>query len=137
MGNGSSDLSRGNALTVQRDGDVYAAEIFISKTMSLSPSSVSVLLPGAIDPRSNSYIKVGSLGLPVLNQVTLGRGKAVGQLLVLEGQTLLGGLTSFGVLLADNSPNVNLKQDMQILTGDMLTLIWDGQTWIELSRSDN
>lgn len=136
VGSGSSDLSRSNALTVQRDGDVYASQLLLSRSLSLTPASISVLAPVTLTPREYSYLRVGALGLPVLNVVTLGRGKRSGQLLSIEGQSLLGAVTGAGVRILDGGL-AKLNGDMDILSNDFLTLVWDGNSWVELSRSIN
>ncbi len=136
VGSGSSDLNRANALTVQRDGDVYASQLLLSRSLSLTPASLSVLTPTTIYPREYSYLKVGALGLPLLNVVTLSSGKHRGQLLVLEGQSLLGAVTGAGIRILD-SGLAKLNGDMDILSNDFLALMWDGGNWVEISRSIN
>lgn len=136
VGSGTSDQSRSNALTVQRDGDVYATQLILSRGLNLTPTYISVLTPTTLSTNEYSYARLGALGLPALNVVTLGNGNHAGQLLALEGQSLLGAVTGAGIRILD-SGNARLNGNMDILSSDFLTLVWDGHDWLEISRSIN
>ncbi|MCW3125827.1 MAG: hypothetical protein JWO03_1485 [Bacteroidetes bacterium] len=136
IGDGTSATSRGNALTVSKTGQVLASQLS-TQTITLQPSAASSLLGNvAVNPQNQSFIVVSCLGLPLNNSMTLVAGVR-GQILTIEGQaSLLGISLGFGVRLND-SGNLSLNSNVDLLSGDSITLIYDGTTWVEISRSIN
>ncbi|MBS1593493.1 MAG: hypothetical protein JST90_04170 [Bacteroidetes bacterium] len=136
VGSGSSNTARGNAFSVEKDGDVVAPQLNVSNTLTINPGSSSILISTVVATRDYSYMKVGSLGLPILNTVTLANGSRIGQILVVQGEGLLAGLTTAGVQILDNSTTQRLNGNASLSGGARLTVMWDGSSWVELSRSN-
>ncbi len=136
IGNGTSS-SRANALTVNRSGQVTAAQFIVGQSMALQDSSMSAALLGTanVGAQNKSYIRVQSLGLPLANTITLANGSRTGQILIIESQTTLP-LLGYGIRLND-SGNLILNGNAELLNQDTIMLSWNGSSWVELSRSIN
>ncbi len=134
VGNGTS-TARGNALTVSRTGKVVASDL-TTKTVSLSDSVLDVSGNFTINPNYAMYIigtRVGNAGMTILP------GKKIGQMLVIECQTINGGGHTIQLT---NGTSTHLQTSTsgyssQLADKGTLMLIWDGTYWTQIGRSDN
>ncbi len=138
VGRGTSDLNRANALQVQRDGDVYAEQLILSRTLTTTPASVSTLIgPVTADVSHVSFLKVNTIGVPLSSTLNLSNGSKTGQILVIQSvASLLGISLNYGFKILSTS-NTKLSQTYSMYNGDMLTLVWDGAAWVQLNWSHN
>lgn len=81
----------------------------------------SAVVSGAIVVGNRSFIKISSF-------TSLSNGLSDGQVLIIEATASI---------TINDSGNINLTNAFNGDVGDTLTLIWDGSTWTEISRSDN
>ncbi len=82
---------------------------------------------------NRSYVQVSSNAAPASRAVTIANGAENGQVLVV--QCTATGVN--GVRLSDGG-NINISTaTYDMLEDDTITLIWDGDEWIETARSNN
>lgn len=94
------------------------------------PGNVNVVVgTSTVTVGDNSYMRVVSTGASTIN---LSNGLATGQMLLIES----GGGT---ITVSDNAAvsNCNLAANRSLGTNDVLTLIWNGADWIEVSFTNN
>lgn len=84
---------------------------------------------------NRTYIRVSSNDVPANRFIELSNGLTVGQLLILECSASSGN----GITVPDNpgSGNTRTAGNFAMTLGDTMTLIWNGDDWVELNRSDN
>lgn len=84
---------------------------------------------------NRTYIRVSSNDVPANRFIELSNGLTVGQLLILECSASSGN----GITVQDNpgSGNTRTAGNFAMTLGDTITLIWNGDDWVELNRSDN
>lgn len=84
---------------------------------------------------NRSYFRVNANDVPSLRILTLSNGLQVGQILIIE--CIAGAGTGFRI--ADNAAvnNTNTVTNRDMLFGDVITMIWNGNDWMEMSFADN
>jgi len=101
-------------------------------TLSSSPAT----LEAAVTPRGYVVFETGGnnydLGTSDGSVNAINDGKAIGDLLILEGP-------SSGSVTIKNGANVKLKggSDKTLQSEDTLTLLWNGEDWLEIAYSNN
>ncbi len=99
-------------------------------SLSSNPATLEV----ATTPRGYVFFDTGGsnilLGDPANNIDAINDGKAIGDTLILEGP-------SSGKVTVKNGANTKLHVDRELEAEDTLTLIWNGEDWIEIAYSDN
>jgi hypothetical protein len=86
----------------------------------------------AITIGDRSYLRLQSASTIAGTTVNLGNGLATGQLLIIE---CAAGVAQ-GFTVADNN-NTVLQADRAMNVGDTLTLIWNGNDWVEITFAQN
>jgi len=126
VGNGTTDVSRHNALTIYKNGNTK-----VGGALTLDNHLVTVTAPSAtIDIGEKSFISLDNTNEAAIVDITLGNGAFSGQILI---------LTSTGVdcQLTDGN-NVELASSTRdIFTEDTIQLLWDGSDWLEIAYSNN
>ncbi|MFQ5681217.1 MAG: NosD domain-containing protein, partial [Candidatus Omnitrophota bacterium] len=101
-------------------------------TLERNPSVLILNGGDNIDPGTSprTYIALKSFS----NNIDAGivNGKAAGDILILQGTD-----DTHTVTIKDSSSNVNLTANRILGAGDTLTLIWNGNKWLEVGFSDN
>lgn len=87
----------------------------------------------AITIGNRSSVILDSDGTPTSRTVTLSNGLVAGQVLYIMVTEVNSG---DGIEVAD-SGNVNLNGTVSLTDGSVLSLIWNGSAWLEISRSIN
>lgn len=84
---------------------------------------------------NRSYFRIASTVVPSTAIATLSNGLAVGQILVIESTAA----ATSGIRIADNAVtnNTNTPVNRDLLQNDIVTLIWNGTDWLEISYTDN
>ena len=83
---------------------------------------------------NRTYYRINSNSTPSTRVLNLSNGLATGQLLIIE--CAASGTNGIRVAdLAANNTNTVVNRDM--LAGDIITMIWNGADWMEVSYSDN
>ena len=99
-------------------------------SLSSNPATLEV----ATTPRGYVFFDTGGsnilLGDPANNIDAIVDGKAIGDTLILEGP-------SSGKVTVKNGANTKLHADRELEAEDTLTLLWNGEDWLEIAYSDN
>jgi len=125
-----TNKSISDTLTVDTINSYTLGNAVVIKELSLGDLSTLIISTGAITI-TTGYHKVQSES-GTTDDLTTINGGSIGQILVLTV------LYTHTVTVKDNTDNLRLSGDF-ILTHDLdtLTLIYNGTTWNEISRSDN
>jgi hypothetical protein len=106
-------------------GDVRIGTFPIVAQSGIAPTANSTVTPGTgyvvLTPTANVTLSVTT---------AIANGTAAGQVLMLQGDG------SFAVTIPDNA-NTRMSGAVVLANNDVLTLIWNGADWVQVSFSDN
>ena len=122
-------LTVSNSITtggnVNADGNVRIGGFPIIEQSSVAPAAGSTLAP------TTGYVVLTPAANVTLDATTaIANGSTAGQMLILQGNG------NFFVTVPDNA-NTRMAGTIVIGNNDVLTLIWNGSDWVEVSFSDN
>ena len=114
------------------DNDIvkFNSTVNIRDVFAMEGLLIGAYQDGDIDP-VKSYLR-----LTASAPVTVGKinnGSYVGQVLILENKTV----SAITILDSISSANTRIAGNCTLNVKDTLMLIWNGENWIEISRSDN
>ncbi|MFO1488776.1 MAG: VCBS repeat-containing protein [Verrucomicrobiota bacterium] len=97
----------------------------------ISQTAVTVTNNATLTPASG-YVKLSASSAVTLNTTNaIANGPAIGAMLILEGSSDVNTVT------VPHAANTRLSAAHTLGIRDMLTLIWNGNNWLEVSYSDN
>lgn len=128
MGNGTTKVGI-NTLPL-----APAAALEINGGLSLRTAFSTVAAEETIVVGDRSYIVVFGT-TPSPNLIHLSNGISEGQLLILRGNA--GNQPGIAVPVLDDETNLEVNGLFRIRPNDTITLIWAGNKWVELCRSNN
>lgn len=138
IGNGTSNSDRKNALSVYKSGNTR-----IGGALSVDANENAIIITAAnhnVDPKNKSFLRIGSDSADAANrQVNLFPGSNPGQILMLTCacDAAQWSIVNQEVMNPLGTP-VNLGANTRVVAkGDVLVLLWDGTSWLEVSYSNN
>ncbi|MCB0689350.1 MAG: hypothetical protein KDC53_22585 [Saprospiraceae bacterium] len=127
VGNGSSGNFRSNALELYKNGHTRIKSlVFYDDTLSVNHDNT------VINVDVFGYLRLGATpsSNPDERTVILADGSYPGQMVILQCIA-----NTFQML--DDTSNTNLSSNHNLGISDTITLIWDGNIWLETHYSDN
>lgn len=103
-------------------GGAYAATTRMATTATLPVSGVQ---------RELCFVSGNAGPIVLAGMPRIAAGTTVGQELTLVGTSDTNWLT-----IPDNGEGVALNGDCVLITNSVLSLVWDGAAWLEVSRND-
>lgn len=143
IGNGEYGVGS-NAVTVLVNGNTGIGSLEPNSKLDVNggltlrnqPSSISITSSTLnINPSTlnHTYLKISSNNTPANRQLTITNGTAPGQMLIIQCTST--GVNGFRIV---DGGNINIAvATSNLLSNDVLSLIWDGSAWLQFAFSDN
>ena len=105
----------------------------LNGAITYTPSTISLVASSVLTPGNNGYIRLNPSSTSLSITGFSSSGAAVGQMVIIENLSTLYSIT------IQTGVGVRLNGSTSYIMGlaDTLTLIYDGNNWVEVGRSNN
>lgn len=114
-------------------GVTVTGNVVFGSSARISHSVTELTISGGVVTITSNFHTIDTEGDAATDDLETINGGVVGSILYLKGAT-----SDRDVTFKDNTGNLRLVADFTFTSNtDTLTLIYDGNTWLEISKSDN